>query len=118
MKKVMLLLLVVVICSTAGGADWLRFRGPDGSGISPDRGVVSKWSGTENILWKTELPGAGTSSPIFVGDRILLTCYSGYNVPRQDPGNMSDLKRHVVCLNRQTGKVQWTTPIPSKLPEQ
>ena len=112
-------LLVVVLSSPsiAYSADWLQC-GPDGSGISADRNLVTKWSETENLLWKTELAGAGTSCPIFVGDKIFLTCYSGYNVPGQAAGSMSDLQRHVICLDQRTGKLQWKTEVPSILPEQ
>src|SRR5262245_30374797 len=58
--------------------DWSQFRGPHGDGRSEDRGVPEKWSEKENVLWKTKLPGLGSSSPITVGDAIFLTCYSGY----------------------------------------
>ncbi len=108
----------------AGGAavdaskDWPQFRGPTGMGTSGETGLPLTWSATENIVWKTELPGAGTSSPILVGDRIFLTCYSGYNVPGQRGGSQDDLKRHVVCLNRADGKLRWTKDVETKLPEQ
>lgn len=117
MKKWLLLVLVVLAESTLDGADWLRFRGPDGNGISSDRNLVSQWSDTDNLLWKIE-PGAGTSCPIFVGDKIFLTSYSGYNVPGQTAGSMGDLKRYVVCLDRRSGKLLWKTEVPSILPEQ
>ena len=61
--------------------DWARFRGPTGQGVSAAKGLPSKWSPTENIAWKTPLPGPGTSSPIVLGDKIYLTCYTGFNVP-------------------------------------
>lgn len=104
--------------STLVAADWLRFRGPDGQGISLERGLPTTWTATDNVVWKTELPGAGTSSPIFVGDQILLTCYTGFNVPGQPAGGMEELKRHVVSLRRSDGKLNWKTDVPSQLPEQ
>jgi outer membrane protein assembly factor BamB len=58
-------------------ADWTRFRGPDARGTSDDQGVPVTWSQTENVVWKTPLPGAGASSPITLGDKVFLTCYSG-----------------------------------------
>jgi len=96
---------------------WMQFRGPGGQGVSADNSLPTTWSATENVAWKTALPGAGASSPILVGDKIYLTCYSGYNVPGQ-PGEMSDLARHLVCLNRTDGKLLWKNYIPAKLPEQ
>ena len=56
--------------STSYG-DWTRFRGPNGSGLSPDtKPVPVVWSPGENLKWKTVLPGPGVSSPIIVGDRL------------------------------------------------
>ena len=54
---------------------WTRFRGPDGSGVSTEAvSTPTTWSDTENLKWKTALPGPGSSSPIVVGDKIFLTC--------------------------------------------
>ena len=33
--------------------------------------------------------GAGVSSPIVVGSRVFVTCYSGYGMQRQDPGDIN-----------------------------
>lgn len=85
-------------------------------GVSKDKGVPVDWNA--NIAWKVELPGAGTSSPVVFGDRIWLTGYSGYGVPGQPEGNMNDLKRWVLCLNRADGKQIWKTDVQSTLPEQ
>jgi outer membrane protein assembly factor BamB len=96
---------------------WPQFRGPGGRGISHETGVPTTWGPEENILWKTELPGAGTSSAIVGGDRIYLTAYSGYNVPRSEAGKPEDLKLHLVSLTR-GGDIRWTRDIAPKLPEQ
>ena len=45
------------------GADWTRFLGPDGSGVSDDTGLPTTWSATKNVVWKTPLPGFGSSVP-------------------------------------------------------
>lgn len=98
--------------------DWPQFRGLGGQGVSDVKGLPVAWNGKQNIIWKTELPGPGTSSPIIVGSRIFLTCYSGYNVPQQPRGDMDKLKLHVVCLNCDSGKIQWNKEVAPKLPEQ
>jgi hypothetical protein len=103
---------------SAFAADWPQFRGPKGDGVSSETNLPTKWSDTEGVAWKTKLPGPGTSSPIAFGDRIYLTCYSGYNVPSQDKGDPEDLKRHLLCLDRKTGEIKWDTPTKAKLPEQ
>lgn len=99
-------------------SDWRAFRGKDGSATSTDKGVPLNWSADENIVWKTDLPGAGSSTPIIVNDRVFVTCYSGYNVPRQPQGEQKDLMLHLVCLNRAKGKILWKRDIKPKLPEQ
>lgn len=109
--------LIVCLSSLAHGQDWPGFRGPTGQGTSPAKGLPTTWSETENIAWKTELPGPGTSSPAVFGKKIFLTCYTGYNVPGEE-GQMDDLMLHLVCLDRATGKQLWATPVKPKLPEQ
>ncbi len=99
-------------------SDWARFRGPNGSGVSTDRQELPvKWSETENLKWKAELPGPGLSSPIVVGKRVFVTCWTGYGMDRRDPGEQSNLKRHLVCLDRETGKTLWSQAVGAFLPE-
>jgi outer membrane protein assembly factor BamB len=105
-----------LVAAQAAAADWTQFRGPNG-GIATDKGLPTTWSATENIVWKSELPGAGTSSPIFVGDKVYLTCYTGFNVPGE-PGDMNALRRHLLCLSRKDGQLLWKNDIPAKHPEQ
>lgn len=99
-------------------SDWPQFRGWGGAGVSASRGLPLSWSATENVVWKTALPGPGASSPIVVGDKIFLTCYSGYNNPRQERGEPEQLRLHVVCLHRESGQILWNTEVAPKLPEQ
>lgn len=97
--------------------DWPQFRGPGGTGVSADTGVATTWTAAEHILWRAALPGPGSSSPIVVGDRVYVTCYTGYGVQRESPGNMADLKRHLICLNRADGKILWDTAVDAVQPE-
>ncbi|GIW92397.1 MAG: serine/threonine protein kinase [Pirellulaceae bacterium] len=97
--------------------DWPQFRGPGGQGVSDAKGVPVTWSATQNLRWKTELPGAGSSSPIIVGDRVFVTCYSGYNVRGQAKGDMNQLQRHVLCFNAARGELLWRKDVPAALPE-
>src|SRR5688572_10316929 len=80
--------------------DWSQFRGPDGLGVSASRDVPVAWGPEQNLAWKTPLPGPGGSSPVVLGDRIFITCYSGYAVPGSPGGDIDALNRHVICLNR------------------
>lgn len=102
----------------AKNTDWPRFRGPTGMGTSEVKGLPLTWSGTENVAWKTPLPGPGASSPIVFGDRIYITCYSGFFVPGESDGSPEDLKRHLIAIRRTDGGIIWDKPLPAKLPEE
>ncbi len=52
---------------------WNNFRGPTENGVSTTAQPPSQWSTTENIAWKTALPGNGSSSPIVWGERVFVT---------------------------------------------
>ena len=99
-------------------ADWPQFRGPGGAGVAGGAAAPVEWGPDRNVLWKTELPGAGASSPVLVGDRIYLTAYSGYGVPGAERGDIQRLKRHLLCLDRAGGKVLWTRDVDAAQPEQ
>jgi hypothetical protein len=77
--------LFAVVCFAlwalvASAADWPNFRGPAGQGISQEKDLPTTWGDTANLAWKTKLPSAGASSEITVGDRVFVTCYSGYGI--------------------------------------
>jgi outer membrane protein assembly factor BamB len=81
----------------ANAADWPRFRGPNGSGVSPDaQATPIKWSEADNLQWSVDLPGQGVSCPIVVSDRVFVTSWTGTGP--------DDLVRHLVCYDRATGK--------------
>ena len=115
-RRVFVLLCALGTCLFTG-ADWAQFRGPHGLGTSSEKGLPVEWSTGKNIVWRTALPGGGASSPITVGKRIYVTCYSGYGEDKANPGKMDDLKRHLVCLDRAGGKILWTKNFVPLLPE-
>jgi outer membrane protein assembly factor BamB len=106
--------LSVVLCVAA---DWTRFRGPEGLGTSDAKNLPTTWSSTENVAWMTKLPGPGGSSPVVVGDRVYVTCYSGYALDQDEPGDMAKLMRHVVCLDRTSGVIAWQKDFAALQPE-
>jgi len=109
----MTLACVVCIASTAHGDDWPRFRGPGGMGVAPASSrPPTTWDGMTNITWKTPLPGPGASSPVTYGKHAYVTCYSGYGLSKEDPGNKADLKRHLVCVRLADGGIEWSTTVP------
>ncbi|VTT97623.1 Pyrrolo-quinoline quinone OS=Pirellula staleyi (strain ATCC 27377 / DSM 6068 / ICPB 4128) GN=Psta_2735 PE=4 SV=1: PQQ_2 [Gemmataceae bacterium] len=110
-------LLFLAGAAAAPAADLPRFRGPDGSGVSPETGLPVTWSAKENVAWKADLYGPGASSPVFFGDKIFITCWTGYKVPGAPGGTQADLRRHLVCLDRKTGAHKWTKDVAARLPE-
>jgi len=66
----------MLCCLTAAAAvaedGWTQFRGP-AAGVVEGTNLPEKWSSTENVVWKTDIPGRGWSSPVVSGDRIYLT---------------------------------------------
>ncbi len=115
--KYLIMLATLFQPMLAGAEDWPRFRGPDGFGTAPDKGLPTSWSSASNVVWKTALPGPGSSCPIVVGDNVFITCHSGYGVDPADPGDQKNLKRHLICLKRGSGKILWSREIPATLPE-
>ena len=99
MKRFALCMLTVLflLSGRLTAADWAQFRGSGATGVSAETSVPMEWSDTKNLAWKLALPGKGFSSPIVVGDKVLVTCYSGAS------RNLSGLKRHLVCADRNTG---------------
>lgn len=84
-------------------SDWPQFRGPQDMRHSQVKGLPLRWSPRENLLWKVELPGAGTSSPVVRGTHLFLTAYRGFGVPGQrDGGDRKDLQsdRFLYCLGQ------------------
>ncbi len=65
---------------TANAGDWPHWRGPDGTGVARGATLPSTWNDTDNIAWKAELRGLGVSSPIVVGDRVIVTYQIGRSV--------------------------------------
>lgn len=97
--------------------DWPQFRGPGGLGASDAKGLPLTWGPDQNVVWKQELPGPGSSSPIVVGGRVFVTSYSGYGVRGQAAGEMQRLQRQVLCFSLTNGRLLWQKAVPADLPE-
>jgi hypothetical protein len=89
----------------------LRFRGNDGNGTSANVNIPTEWSPQSNLKWKAQLPGAGSSTPIVVGNRIYVTCYSGYGTDLNSTGTQKSLVRHLIALDLNTGKEIWKASV-------
>jgi outer membrane protein assembly factor BamB len=90
-------------------ADWPGFRGPGHQGQAGTGDFPIVWGPQENVAWKTKLPGPGASSPVVKGERVFVTCFTGKKGP--------ELVRHLLCLERKTGKILWEQKRPAPQPE-
>ncbi|MFN4258357.1 MAG: PQQ-binding-like beta-propeller repeat protein [Gemmataceae bacterium] len=107
MRKIKLFLLMLFLAPNRLHAeDWPRWRGPDGNAVSSLSPLPTRWGQNENILWKTAIPGEGSSSPIVWGDSLFLTS-------ALDDGE----RRLVHCLDRDSGQIRWSRAIVDKNPE-
>jgi outer membrane protein assembly factor BamB len=93
--------LAVLAVATISAENWPQWRGPELNGVSPAKGLPTKWSTTENVAWKLAMPGRSGSTPIIWGEHIFL------NVGTADA--TGDLE--LWTLDRNTGKVLWKGPI-------
>ncbi len=78
--------------SQAHAENWPGFRDPTRQGISAETDLPLKWSATDNIAWKTPIPGEGWSSPIVWGNRVFVTT-----------ATKNGTSCHMIALDRKTG---------------
>ncbi len=118
MARQLLTLLIAFTFSSSllTAAEWTGWRGPNGDARATDASLPTEWAAGKNVVWKTKTPGPGTACPLVVGDRVYVTCYTGYGLAAGQ-GDQKQLKRHLVCLDRKSGEVQWTKVFQPKLPE-
>jgi len=108
--------IAVFLARTGLAENWPQFRGPAGLGISQEQNLPATWSETQNVVWKTTMPGYGSSSPIALDGKLYVTCYSGYGTGNRS-GRMEDLTLHLVCADAKNGKILFDKPIKPTLPE-
>lgn len=118
-----IVLLALVVCVSLP-AEWWGFRGPGGNGVLESKRLPLKWSATENVAWKAEIPGRGHSQPIIVGDKVFLTTsIEGEKIPGQKAPEHTfggkpfvhpqttaeDVKVTLLglCLDAKSGKMLW-----------
>jgi outer membrane protein assembly factor BamB len=112
----LLILLAMLLAAPAQAEHWASWRGPNDNGMA-NGDAPTRWSDTENIKWKTEIPGRGHSSPVIWGDRIFLTTAIPVGTVAAKPANAGrfgggegPLVEHhfdVLCIDRNSGKLLW-----------
>jgi outer membrane protein assembly factor BamB len=93
-------LALALITTSLHAENWPQFRGPTAQGLSTETQVPLNWSATENLGWKTEIPGESWSSPIVWGNHVFVTTAT-------ENGESC----RVLALDRKSGAVRWNVEV-------
>ncbi len=107
------------VVSKSAQQHWPSFRGPFASGVADGLPTPTSWSveKSQNLKWKTAIPGLAHSSPIVWGDRVFITTAISSD-PKSffrhglygDVDSAKDESKHtwkVYALDKKTGKIVW-----------
>jgi outer membrane protein assembly factor BamB len=100
------IMVMVLLVMTTHAQNWPQWRGPNGNGTATEGNYPVKFSESDGLLWKVELPGKGGSTPIVWKDRIFLT--SGI-------GEGEDGEDGVLCYDWK-GKLLWQVKLGKQSP--
>src|SRR5262245_22810047 len=82
MKRIIALILCLSPLTILHAQNWSSFRGNNASGVSEGAKTPVTWSvdKSQNIRWKTPIPGFSHASPIVWGDRVFVVTAISSNV--------------------------------------
>ncbi len=112
---------LLALCAAAGPSsdNWPSFRGPYASGVAQGQNLPDRWDGvsSQNVKWKTRIPGLAHSSPVVWGDRLYVTTavssrgQATFRHGLYGEGTASEDRSvhrwQVICLDNHSGKVVW-----------
>ena len=123
MKRAMFVTAALTLLALAGVSatdQWPQFRGPLAGVVADDPALPTTWNETDNIVWKTSIPGLGWSSPVVWDDHVFLTSaistgqevapVKGLYDPGDEHGKMKSTAPHrwiVYDVDFKTGKIRW-----------
>ena len=119
-------LFALTLTSSLAASNWPNWRGPNGDGTAPDtKNLPEKWTASENVKWKIEMPAWSGSTPMVWGDKVFLNTPSkeDASAPAPAPTPPSGGKKRpppragitgpggqdilLLCLDRATGREVW-----------
>lgn len=106
MKSPFAAALLLTLGALARAEEWPAWRGPRLDGTSAETRVPVRWSATENLRWRTALPGSGHASPIVSGGRV-------FTVAADD----ATQERLLLCLEVKSGALLWKTTVVKAAPD-
>jgi len=122
-------LFVSSLAATAAqAAHWSQFRGGTSGAIPDNPKLPETWSPTENVAWKTSIPGKGWSSPVVWGDQVFLNTNVSTTGDEAPPGGFysggealpipTDEHRWTIySIDAGSGKVRWATDVHQGVPK-
>ena len=115
------------VAGEPAATNWPQFRGADATGVTRNTGLPDQWSATENVEWKSDIPGRGWGSPIVWGDNVFLPTVvnTGTTEPlkkglyfggdrKEIPTSVHEWK--VLSLDLASGNVRWEKTIRTGTP--
>lgn len=90
------LAIILFLSSFLKAQNWPNWRGPNGDGTSSETNLPTQWDAEKNVIWKSEVPGAGYSSPVIWGDKLFLTA-----------ALLEMQERILLCYDANSGKLLW-----------
>ena len=119
----MVLCLSLILCArlSANDEQWPKFRGPNAGAIADDPSLPDRWSETENVAWKTTVPGLGWSSPVIWDDHVFLTSAVSAGEEELPVPGLYDEHDHIAAnathrwvvydVDFETGAIRWLSLI-------
>jgi len=111
----LVLILVTFIAAPLRAENWPAWRGPTANGVSRETNLPSRWSKTENITWKLDLPEWSGSTAIIWGEHIFLNVAQGTDLHLWAVDRTKGQpiwKRHLSAGNHQERKQNMSSPSP------
>ena len=107
--------------------NWLQWRGPLATGAAVKANPPAKFSETQNLKWKTEIPGKGHATPLVWEKNIIVqtavpTTEKGDTTLKGEasrmPGTSTNLVHEfkVILIDRETGKIKWEKTVAKEMP--
>lgn len=95
------LMCFLTLASICESSDWSQWRGPHGNNVAEaGQQIPTQWTETSNVIWRVDVPGRGHSTPIVVGNLIVLTS-----------ADEAGQRQAVIGFDRQSGKQLWLTVV-------
>ena len=127
MKLILSLFLCLQTIALVQAQNWPSFRGNNASGVAEGRKTPTTWNAekSENILWRTAIPGFSHASPIVWGDRIfVITAISSdekttFAAKAGGIGLAEDSVKHtwrIYSLDKNSGKILWSNTAYEGIP--